>query len=140
MLKDKLSPEWLLEGQHRLIYDALVPCLLISEDADDRPMAGMGWGALPSQLYASSLNYAIATRMLGRFKELGIKGVGVDRVKQAQKSALQSTKQLMTNPMSVASRIPKWTTAPMPKAVIKKWNEELSREFAKEISKIEIVH
>lgn len=88
------------------------------------------------ELYSSVKQLAVASRMKNRLKQLGIKGIGVDRVESAYKSALFNTRDLLANPQKTAYHFPMWTTktAKMPKIPV--WREELAREFAMQLHEI----
>lgn len=104
-----------------------------------RPGGGMSGNFWFNELYRSLKNLVVAANISKRLKELGISGEGAKRVKLAQKVAAKHVKMLLTNPGATAYRIPVWTTAKPPKPVIKMWNEAFAREFATELSKVEIL-
>ena len=89
-----------------------------------------------NQLYSTLKNLAVATNIMKRLKELGIKGDGASRVKMAAKTAAKHVKLLLANPGATAYRIPVWTTAKPTSKAIKVWNEAFAREFEKELAKI----
>lgn len=99
--------------------------------------SGMNGNHWFNELYRSLKTLAVASNISKRLKELGIKGEGVKRIQLAQKVAAKHVKLLLTNPGATAYRIPVWTTATPPKAVIKTWNEEYAKEFARQLSLIE---
>jgi hypothetical protein len=134
--KEFLQDDPLLEGQNLDVYNDLLPLLLVPDDMVVEIFAnGNMW---LNQLYTSVKNYAIATRITDRMKELGVGGEGAKRVRNAAKSAANSVRSLLNNPGAVAYKIPTWTTVAPPKPVIPIWNEAFSREFAKEMSALSL--
>ena len=89
-----------------------------------------------NQLYSTLKNLVVASNILKRLKELGIKGDGANRVKMAAKTAAKHVKLLLANPGATAYRIPVWTTAKPTSKAIRVWNEAFAREFEKELAKI----
>ena len=101
-----------------------------------RPFSGGGkWFG---ELYGSVKRLAVAKKIKDRLKQLGIKGIGVDRIDGAYKSALFNVRDLIKNPQKTAYHFPKWTTKvpKMPKIPV--WREALAIEFAKELSKMKL--
>lgn len=144
------------------VFEAVLPLLLLDEDGPPEvPNLGIeptppkgpivtsptgGWGKGPfnpyggghkwfGELYNTVKQYAVASRIADRLKQLGIKGSGVDRIANARNSALMATRDLLTNPRATAYRIPVWTTKKPPKVAIKIWNEEFAKAFRKELLK-----
>lgn len=97
---------------------------------------GMNGNHWFNQLYSTLKTLAVASKISNRLKELGIKGEGAKRIRMAQKTAAKHVKLLLSNPGATAYRIPVWTTDKPPKVVIKTWNEEYSKAFAKELAKV----
>ena len=101
--------------------------------------SGMNGNHWFNQLYSTLKSLAISSNISKRLKELGITGDGAARVRLAQKTAAKHVKLLLSNPGATAYRIPVWTTATPPKTVIKIWNEEYKKEFAKQLSLIKVL-
>ena len=104
-----------------------------------RPSGGMNGNHWFNQLYSTLKTLAVASNISKRLKELGITGEGAKRVRMAQKTAAKHVKLLLSNPGATAYRIPVWTTATPPRVVIKTWNEEYTKAFAKELAKVELM-
>lgn len=98
-----------------------------------RPGGGFNGNMWFNQLYNTLKIWAVSDRISKRLKQLGVKGIGVQRIQMAKKVAAKHVKLLLNNPGATAYKIPVWTTKAPPKPVIKIWNEEFAKAFAMEL-------